>query len=91
MFNELKSRLNTDNAKIEKSSWLLEMADPMEDDVLDSIALPAGEEKKIEELISKIPDDDFITDENITDSELNQASTQVADPMIEELLDDGDM
>ena len=91
MFNELKSRLNADSAKIEKSSWLLEMTDPMEDDVLDSIALPADEEKKIEELISKIPDDDFITDENITDTELNQASSSVADPMIEELLDDADM
>lgn len=91
MFNELKSRLNADNAKIEKGSWLLEMTDPIEDDVLDSIALPADEEKKIEELISKIPDNDFITDENITDSELNQASSEVEDPMIEELLDDGNM
>lgn len=91
MFNELKSRLNADNSNIERSSWLLEMSDPMEDDVLDSIALPAGEEKKIEELISKIPDEDFVSDENITDTELNKASSEVADPMIEELLDDGTM
>lgn len=94
MFDNLKALLNEDenNDSVVAGKVLLEMAgDSPEDDLLDSISISSDEEKKIEKLVDKIPDDGFgSNDEPISDKELATAMKDTQDPTIEELLFDED-
>lgn len=94
MFDNLKALLNEDenNDSVVAGRVLLEMAgDSPEDDLLDSISISSDEEKKIEKLVDKIPDDGFgSNDEPISDKELATAMKDTQDPTIEELLFDED-
>lgn len=94
MFDNLKALLNEDenNDSVVAGRVLLEMAgDSPEDDLLDSISISSDEEKKIEKLVDKIPDDGFgSNDEPISDKELATAMKDTKDPTIEELLFDED-
>ncbi len=94
MFDNLKALLNEDenNDSVVAGKVLLEMAgDSPEDDLLDSISISSDEEKKIEKLVDKIPDDGFgSNDEPISDKELATAMKDTKDPTIEELLFDED-
>lgn len=94
MFDNLKALLHEDenNDSVVAGKILLEMAgDSPEDDLLDSISISSDEEKKIEELVDKIPDDGFgSNDEPVSDKELATAMKDTKDPTIEELLFDED-
>lgn len=94
MFENLKALLNEDenDPSIIAGRVLLEMADDNpEDELLDSISISSEEEKKIEQLVDKIPGDGFgANDEPISDEELASAMKDTKDPTIEELLSDDD-
>ena len=92
MFENLKALLNEDenDPSVIAGRVLLEMADDNpEDEFLDSISISSTEEKKIEQLVDKIPDDGFgDDDEPVSDEELASAIKNTKDPTIEELLSD---
>lgn len=90
MFNQLKSRISLDDTKVSAMLVLAEMADggAMEDEILDNIVIPEDDEKQIEVLLKKIPDDPIGNSEEITDSDLEDAVSNVPDPTIDEILQD---
>lgn len=92
MFETLKNKLSKDDIRLEASMILSEMSDggAIEDDILDDFVIPEEDEGKIEKLLAQIPDDPIGNTEEITDADLEQASIDIADPTIDELLDSED-
>lgn len=88
MLDSLKNQLANQDLAIEGSMMMQEMAEAVEDSILEDIAIPEEEESKIKSLVDKIPDDDFTTDEKITDEEMAKAADATPDPTIDELLEE---
>lgn len=98
MLDQLKQRLNNDDQLLEASMILSEMSDggALEDDIFDQIAISNKDEKEIENLINKIPDEPIggtgdDSKDNITDQDLKYAASNIADPTLDELLEDDDL
>lgn len=92
MFESLKSKLSNEDSAIFAGMLLSEMAseDSVEDMMLDDIVIPAEEEKKIEALLDKIPDNAIGNSEDLNDEDLSKEMDGIPDPTMEELLD-GDL
>lgn len=94
MFEKLRAALNEDaeDPSVIAGVMMLEMAsDEPEDELLDSISISSDEEKKIENLIDKIPGEGFgAGDEPVSDKDMADAMKNVKEPTIEDLLSDDD-
>ena len=92
MFDELRKSIEERNVSEEVASLMESMSEggAIEDDILDDIVISSEEEKKIENLVDKIPDDDFETDSDgeITDKVLERELKKTVDTTMKELLDD---
>lgn len=91
MFEKVKSILNTNDYLAEAGIIMSELVEgaPIEDSFMDSIAIPTDEEARIEELLDKIPDDDFVSDdEPIKEGDLKDEIEKQPEPTINELLDE---
>ena len=92
MFDELRKSIEERNVSEEVASLMESMSEggAIEDDILDDIVISSEEEKKIENLVDKIPDDDFETDSDgeITDKVLERELKKTVNPPMKELLDD---
>lgn len=93
MFENLINQIKNINTLDESTKILMEMAEDEapEDDILDSIVISDEENKKINQLLSKIPDTPIGNSESIEDEDLKKAADNVPDPTIDELLDDNMM
>lgn len=92
MFEELRRSIENKNISQEAACFMMEAADGGDflDDMLEDIAISTEEEKRIEDSVDKIPDDDFEVspDGKITDKALEKQLSKVIDPTIEELAEE---
>ena len=97
MLDQLKKRLNDDDLLMEAAVILSEMSDggALEDDIFEQIAISNKDEKEIESLVNKIPDEPIggtgDNQEGISDEDLKYAASNIADPTLDELLEDDDL
>lgn len=91
MFNELRDMLEERDSLAESTAILLEMTTggALEDPLLDGIVISPEEEKKIKDLVDKIPDGNLNDDSSgeISPEELAKAAKEQPDPSVEDLLD----